>query len=278
MDRREVGILETMLREDVGAGDITSSFTPNRRVTAHILSNSAGTVSGIDELKELFRRHRLKATSHVGDGRPVKPGQRVMTVRGMSRDLLPVERTALNLLSRMSAVATLTRRYADALKAAGAKAKIVATRKTTPLLRLFEKKAVVTGGGLPHRMGLYDMVLIKDNHLMLFGNDVCRAIEAAKSANTGKRIEIEVTSASDAVRAAECGADMVMFDNMKPAQIRRAVEGLARKGLRKRVVLEVSGGITLENLGGYAKLDVDWISTGKITHSAPNVDFSMEIV
>jgi nicotinate-nucleotide pyrophosphorylase (carboxylating) len=270
--------LELMLREDVGEGDITSAFTPNRPVRALITANSDGYVSGIHELKLLFKNHGILAMAHVADGGKIRFGQKIFTLEALSRDLLPVERTALNLISRMSAVTTLTRKYADALRRRKSRSKIVATRKTTPLLRYLEKTAVVAGGGLPHRMGLYDMILIKDNHLMLFQGDVRAAVEAAKASGIDSRIEVEVASAQDALAAAEAGADMVMFDNMQPKDIRLAIALLKKARLRGKVLLEISGGITLENLGRYSGLGADWISTGKITHSAPNVDFTMSVL
>jgi len=263
----------------MGSGDVTTAFTPNRRVKARIIADAGGIVCGLEELKAVFARRRIRVKSSFRDGDRVRKGQDVMSLSGMSRDILPLERTALNLLSRMSAVATLTNQYATRLRALNSKAKIVATRKTTPLLRTFEKKAVVVGGGLPHRMGLYDMILIKDNHLMLFENDVKAAVEAAKRKRPrGMKIEVEAASAADALAAAEAGADLVMFDNMKPSEIAFAIALLKRRRLRKRLILEISGGVSYETLPKYAGLDVDWISTGKLTHSAPNVDFSMEIL
>jgi nicotinate-nucleotide pyrophosphorylase (carboxylating) len=271
--------IESMLREDIGSGDVTTAFTPNRRVRARIIADANGIVCGLEELKAVFERRAIRVKSSFKDGDRVRKGHEVMALSGMSRDILPLERTALNLLSRMSAVATLTNQYATRLRALRSRAKIVATRKTTPLLRMFEKRAVVVGGGLPHRMGLYDMILIKDNHLMLFENDVKAAVDAAKRRRPrGMKIEVEAASAADALAAAEAGADLVMFDNMKPVEIAFAIALLKRRGLRKGRILEVSGGVSYETLPKYARLDVDWISTGKLTHSAPNVDFSMEIL
>jgi nicotinate-nucleotide pyrophosphorylase (carboxylating) len=280
MDRRHfVRLIGEILREDVGPRDVTTAFTPNRRVHARIFADADGVVCGLEELRVLFDHHGIRVRGALKEGSAVRRGQSVMAIEGMSRDILPVERTALNLLSRMSAVATLTRKYAARLKALRSRAKIVATRKTTPLLRYFEKKAVVVGGGLPHRMGLYDMILIKDNHLMLFGGDVRAAVEKARSSRPrGMKIEVEVETAADALIAAESGANIIMFDNMQPREIAFAIEVLKRRRLRARLTLEVSGGVSLERLGRFAKLDVDWISTGKLTHSAPNVDFRMEMV
>ena len=269
--------IESMLREDMGSGDVTTAFTPNRRVKARIIADAGGIVCGLEELKAVFARRRIRVKSSFRDGDRVRKGQDVMSLSGMSRDILPLERTALNLLSRMSAVATLTNQYATRLRALNSKAKIVATRKTTPLLRTFEKKAVVVGGGLPHRMGLYDMILLKDNHLMLFAGDVAAAVKALRRAKGGLKVEVEVESVKDALVAAECGADLIMFDNMKPAEIRKAVSLLTERGLRRKVLLEVSGGVSLDNIGRVGVLEVDWISSGKLTTAAPWLDFSLHV-
>jgi nicotinate-nucleotide pyrophosphorylase (carboxylating) len=278
MNDRELGkLLEAMLHEDVGSGDLTASFTPNKPVKAVIKANTLGFVSGIHELQILFKKHNIRAKAHVVDGGRVSRGQTVLTIQGMACDILPVERTALNLLSRMSGITTLTRKYVGVLRNTGSKARIAATRKTTPSLRYFEKKAVLLGGGVTHRMGLYDMILIKDNHLRIFNNDVKRALDAARKSRIKSKIEIEVSSVRDALTAAENKADAIMFDNMKPKQVKRAVEALKKVGLRKNLLLEVSGGITLRNIRYYAKTGVDWISIGRLTHSAPALDFSLEI-
>jgi nicotinate-nucleotide pyrophosphorylase (carboxylating) len=279
MDDRELSeLLEDMLREDVGSGDITSSFTPNKPVKAVITVNGSGFISGVHEVNLLFRKHNIKVKSYVKEGYRVRYRQQVFTLEGKARDILSVERTALNLLSRMSGITTLTRKYVDALKKAGSKCRVVATRKTTPGLRYFEKKAVILGGGLPHRRGLYDMILIKDNHLKLFNNDIERALDAACKSRIKSKIEIEVSSVKDALIAARGKPDMIMFDNMKSRQVRGAVEELKKAGLRKHILLEVSGGITLRNIRYYAKTGVDWISVGRLTSSAPALDYRLDII
>lgn len=270
--------IEDMLREDVGAGDVTSSLTPNRRIKALVKSNSGGFVSGLHETAALLRRHRIKVRAHVQDGGRVRRGQNVFTLEGRVRDLFPVERIVLNLISRMGGITTLTMQYAMVLRRMGSKSKIVATRKTAPGLMRLDKKAVLLGGGLTHRMGLYDMVLIKDNHLAAFGGNVKKAVQAAKSAKTGLKIEVEVTSARDAVIAAESGADMIMLDNMTPAQAKAAIQLLTKRGLRKMVLVEISGGVNLSNLRSYGRLGADWISTSKLTSAAPAPDYTLEVV
>ena len=270
--------IDSFLSEDVGSGDVTSAFTPNRRVKAQIISNSDGFISGVCEVRLLFKNHGVKVTAHVKDGGAVSRGQVVLTLSGMSFDILVVERTALNFLSRMSGITTKTRRYADVLKSVGSHSRVVATRKTTPGLRYFEKRAVVLGGGLPHRMGLYDMILIKDNHLALFGGDVSAALAAAKSSGSSLKVEVEVSCLRDGILAVEGGADIVMFDNMSPKKVKAAVSELKRMGLRKKVLLEASGGVNIKNIGAFGLCGVDWISTGRLTQSAPYVDFSLEFV
>jgi len=277
MERRQLKrLLEGFLSEDLGSGDVTSSFTPNRKVNARIISNSNGYVSGISELKLLFTGHRIKVKALSKDGGRVRKGQTVLSLTGMSRDILAVERTALNMLSHMSGVTTATRVYAGALAKSKSHAKVAATRKTMPGLRYFDKKAVVLGGGLSHRMGLHDWILIKDNHLKAFGNDVVAAVEAAKKSGVRAKIEVEVQRAYDALAAATYGANIIMFDNMPPKQVADSVRLLKAAGLRRRVILEVSGGVTLKTIGSYGKTGVDWISVGRITHSAPALDFSLD--
>jgi nicotinate-nucleotide pyrophosphorylase (carboxylating) len=276
-DRVLASLLEDMLCEDVGSGDVTSAFTPDKNVKAVIKSTKKGFISGIYEVKLLLRRHGVKARAHVKDGGAVRCGQTVLTLQGGARDILTLERTVLNVLSRMSGVTTLTRRYVDAVRKTRSKARVAATRKTTPGFRHFEKKAVVLGGGVPHRMGLYDMVLIKDNHLALFGKDVRAALTAAHKSGTKSKVEVEVSSVKDALTAAECTPDAIMLDNMRLGDIRTVVSVLQGMGCRRSILLEVSGGVTLKNISHYAKTGVDWISVGRLTHSAPTLDFSLEV-
>jgi nicotinate-nucleotide pyrophosphorylase (carboxylating) len=183
----------------------------------------------------------------------------------------------LNLLSRMSGIATTTRRLTEKLEKAKAKAKIAATRKTAPGLLYFDKKAVLVGGGDPHRLHLDDMVLIKDNHIAIIGS-VEEAVKKAKAnVSFSKKIEVEVTRVQDALKAAEAGADVIMLDNFSPKQIKEAVASLKKTGFLGKVLLEASGGITAENLLEYASTQVDLISMGELTHSVKALDISLEI-
>ena len=267
-----------MLREDVGFSDITTAFTPKRKVRAEIIAKDEGIVSGISELGQLFRSFNIEAACRLRDGGRVKKKQAIYSLEGDSRDILIVERTALNILSRMSGISTLTRKYVDAASLGDPRVRIAATRKTTPCFAYFEKKAVAAGGGDTHRLSLQDEVLIKDNHLRLFGS-VAEALKAAKKETSfTHKIEIEVSTAKDAIIAAENGADIVMLDNMPAAEIKRTVKQMEAKGVREKVLIEASGGINLENVAEYARTGVDVISIGRLTHSAPALDVSLEIL
>lgn len=268
-----------MVEEDYGPCDITTAFTPDKKVRAELVAKEEGIVSGITELTVLFRLFSINARSMVKDGEKIKKKQRLFLLDGLSRDVLLVERTALNVLSRMSGISTLTAQYVKKAREADPKVRVAATRKTTPLFGVFEKTAVQAGGGDTHRMGLYDMVLIKDNHLKLFKDNVGSALKAArKETSFSHKIEIEIKNIEDVVDAAEYGADIIMLDNMSVAEVKRAVTGLEKEGLRRRVLLEVSGSISLENIGDYAKTGIDVISIGRLTHSAPALDISLEIL
>ncbi len=279
MNKRSLSkLLKEMVGEDVGLGDITASFTPDILVKARITAKDDGFVSGIAELELLFKIYGIKSRVYVADGDKVSFGDQIFLLEGRARKILVVERTALNILSRMSGITTLTKEFIAELAPIDSKVRVTATRKTTPLFRYFEKKAVVVGGGLMHRMGLYDMVMIKDNHLKVFKDDVRKALEAAKKANIKSKIEVEATHMDDAIQAARSGADVVMLDNMAPKMIPPIIKELKKLGLRDNVLIEVSGGINLKNIGRYARLGIDWISIGKLTHSATALDYSLNII
>ncbi len=268
--------LLSYLAEDVGSGDLTSSFTPNRRVTAVLRSNSAGILAGSYEAGVLLRKIGVKAVFHMKDGSYFGAESKIATLDGPARKVLSLERTLLNIMSRMSGVATLTRKYVDAV--AGYKVCIAATRKTSPGFRLFDKRAVVVGGGVSHRIGLYDMVLIKDNHLAVFGGDIDSAVAAARKKAKGFKVEVEASSLAEAVSAAKAGADMILLDNMTPSQVRKTVSVLEKAGMREKVLVEASGGIRLGNVKNYARAGVDWISLGELTRSAKGLDFGLDVV
>jgi nicotinate-nucleotide pyrophosphorylase (carboxylating) len=272
--------LKQLLAQDVGQGDVTAAavIPAGLKVQADVIAKEAGIVAGIEEATVLAESFGLTVKTKVSDGAEVKNKQVLMQICGDAQTLLTVERTLLNLLSRMSGIATATNKLAQQLKKAKSKAKIAATRKSAPGLLFFDKKAVIIGNGDPHRLHLDDMVLIKDNHIAIAGS----AFEAVKRAKAKvsftKKIEIEVTNVADALAVAKAGADIVMLDNFSPKQVKEAVEQLKKAGLYGKVLLEVSGGINSENLLDYAQAEVDIISMGAITHSVKAFDVSLEVV
>ena len=272
-----VGDLLRFIDEDAPSGDLTSAaLAPLGRCRAEIRAKAAGVVAGIAEASALFTHYGVSVEPALADGDACGPGSLVMTLEGEADGILLVERTALNLLSRMSGIATATRAMVTAAERVKPTLRIAATRKTCPGMRELDKKAVVIGGGEAHRAGLSDMILIKDNHLKLLPLD--EAVRRARNRAPSGRIEVEVTSTGEAIRAAEAGAGIVMFDNMDPASIGEAIRELEAKGLRRRVFLEASGGIGPENLEEYASLDLDRVSVGALTHSVRGLDLSLEIV
>jgi len=270
--------LREMVREDVGVKDITTALTPNKKVRAEIVAKEPCIVAGIQELDSLFSLFNIKITKSTRDGAAAKKGQGILSISGNSHDILVVERTALNILSRMSGIATLTSEVLKEARKGNPEIRIAATRKTTPLFGYFEKKAVKVAGGETHRMGLWDMVLIKDNHLGLFGG-ITEAVRAAKRGRpSNDRIEIEASNPKEALEAAKEGVDIVMLDNFTPKGIKKAIALLEKNGLRKGTILEASGGITKKNIRAYAKTGIDLISLGMLTHSAKAKDFSLKII
>jgi nicotinate-nucleotide pyrophosphorylase (carboxylating) len=272
--------LRQLLAEDVGQGDVTSAAVVPAGLTVEVavVAKEAGIVAGIEETVILAESLRLNVKTEVADGDKIKSGKVILRISGDARTILSAERTMLNLLSRMSGIATATRRLTKKLKKVKATAKIAATRKTALGLGYFDKKAVLTGGGDPHRLRLDDMILIKDNHIAIAGS-VEKAVKKAKqNASFSKKIEAEVTSVTDALKAAEAGADIVMLDNFSPRQVRETVNALKQAGVFGKVLLEVSGGITKQNLLEYASAQVDIISMGVLTHSVRALDISLEIV
>jgi len=239
-----------------------------------IVAKQDGVIAGVEEAKALFEHFGVKASVRKRDGEEVKVGDTVIELEGDARAILLVERTALNVMGRMSGIATEVRRLAEKVKAVNPKVRVAGTRKT--LLKPIDKRAILIGGGEPHRFSLSDAILIKDNHLALVPLE--EAIRRAKAFSVYKVVEVEVESLEDAIKAAKAGADVIMLDNMSPEEIAETVEALRREGLRDRVKIEVSGGITPENIGEYAKLDVDVISLGYLTHSVKNFDVSLEVM
>jgi len=270
-------ILASFLQEDVGAGDITSNTIIPRymETNAKIICKAGDAiVGGLEEASTLFDICGCNSQIHVGDGSKVTKGIIVMTIAGNARSILKAERTALNLIMRMSGIATETRYMADLAK----DVTLLATRKTAPGLRYFDKKAVALGGGATHRMQLDDMVLIKDNHIALTGA-LEKSVSLAKK-NVGSKIlvECEVRSKAEAISAITAGADIVMLDNFTPQQAQETIRELGKVGLRNKSKIELSGGINRKNLRQYARAKPDFISLGYVTHSIQAVDFSLDIM
>jgi nicotinate-nucleotide pyrophosphorylase (carboxylating) len=271
--------LKQILAEDVGQGDVTSAAVVPAGLTveAAVVAKEAGVAAGTEEIVILAESLGLTVKTEVADGEQIKNGQILMKISGNAQTILAAERTMLNLISRMSGIATTTRRLTEKLRKANSPAKIAATRKTAPGLLYFDKKAVLIGGGDPHRLRLDDMVLVKDNHIAIAGSVENAVKKAKQTALFSKKIEAEVTSVTAALKAAEAGADIVMLDNFSPKQIREAVETLKKAGFFGKVLLEVSGGIKEENLLEYASTQVNIISIGALTHSVKALDISLEI-
>jgi nicotinate-nucleotide pyrophosphorylase (carboxylating) len=271
--------LKQLLAEDVGQGDVTSvAVVPaGLTVEAAVVAKEAGIAAGLEEITILAESLKLNVKTEVTDGEQIRSGQIIMKISGNAQIILSAERTMLNLLSRMSGIATTTRRLVEKLRKANLTAKIAATRKTAPGLLYFDKKAVLIGGGDPHRLRLDDMILVKDNHIAIAGGVETAVKRAKQNAPFSKKIEIEVTSITDALKAAEAGANIIMLDNFSPKQIREAVEALKKAGFFGKIPLEISGGITEQNLLEYASTQVDIISMGELTHSVKALDISLEI-
>ncbi len=263
--------LAQFLAEDVGAGDITGALLPKKQICARIISREDAVLAGTTHARDLFGMTGCRARILVKDGSPIRPNQTIMTVAGNAADILACERTALNLLARMSGIATQTDQMVRRIPAGTL---LYATRKTAPGLRYFDKEAVQAGGGRPHRLRLDEMVMIKDNHIAAGGSLLALIREARKTHDT---FEVEVENADDALLAAREGAAIVMLDNFTPAQIKETIRILKDAGLRDGVRLEASGGITPGNISRYADTGVDIISAGSITNSVRCIDMSLEI-
>ncbi len=267
-------IVELALAEDIGTGDVTS--VPIIPTTAHLygefLAKEAGVLAGLDVVREVFRQvdPAIVLNPRLADGDAFEVGDILATVEGDGPGILIGERVALNFLQRMSGIATMTRRYVQATQ--GTDARILDTRKTMPGLRVLDKLAVLLGGGENHRIGLYDMVLIKDNHIEAAGS-ISAAVEAVRSAGIMLPIEVEIDELEQLDEALAARIDRIMLDNMDTETMRRAVERTAGQ-----VELEASGGVTLERVPEIAATGVDYISVGALTHSVKALDISLDLV
>jgi nicotinate-nucleotide pyrophosphorylase (carboxylating) len=265
--------IEHALREDIGSGDATTnSIIPvNANVGAKLRAKSAGVIAGLNVAETTFAilDGHVRFRSSMSDGDFVKSGETIAEIEGSARAILTAERTALNFVGRMSGIATLTRRFVDEVR--GTPAKILDTRKTAPNLRLFDKLAVRIGGGENHRMGVFDMMLIKDNHID-FAGSITEAVRRAREAHSGLDIEVEARTLEDVAECLEASVGCIMLDNMALDEMQRAVNLVAG-----RTKLEVSGNVTLANVREIAETGVDYISVGALTHSAPALDLSLVV-
>jgi nicotinate-nucleotide pyrophosphorylase (carboxylating) len=274
--------LVKFLDEDIGTGDVTSNclIPQDLHSRAQIIckNKKPAIVCGLEEMSLVFDLCRCNTKTLVSDGSWVQKGTVVMTIEGRTRSILKAERTALNLLMRMSGIASETRYMKDAIADLSGSIIIASTRKTAPGLRLFDKKAVTIGGGNSHRIRLDDMILIKDNHLAIIGS-VTKSVEVAKkNAASSMNIECEAKNSNEVIEAITAGADIVMLDNFSPEDAAKIIKEISRMGIREKVKLEISGGITMQNIRDYAKAEPDIISVGFLTHSPRAVDFSLEII
>lgn len=279
IDKRSV--LANFLNEDIGTGDITSNALIDEHIeaTAKIICKNEGDViaSGLSEAETIFDICDCNTTMLVTDGYTIKKGTTVMVVRGPAKSILKAERTALNLIMRMSGISTKTFQFVSKLGQFSKFVRVSSTRKTAPGLRYFDKKSVVLGGGISHRFRLDQLVLIKDNHIAVVGS-VGKAIQLVRSKyGPNVKIECEVSDYPGIIDAIKSGSNIVMLDNFTPDLVRSSLEKIRNLGLRNKIVIEVSGGITLDNICEYASSLPDVISIGSITHSSQSIDYSLEL-
>jgi len=262
------------LNEDLGKGDITTDtvISEGEVVRAKVVVKDKGVLAGLEECKELLDHFKIMYETSFKDGYEIKKGDVILIIIDNARKILALERLMLNLLMRMSGIATTTRELVT--KCRSYDVMVAGTRKTTPGFRTFEKKAIKIGGGYPHRRGLYDEILIKDNHLAITALE--KAVKLAKK--TGQKIEVEVTSLKEAVAACEAGVNTIMLDNMSPEEVEKAIFELEKLGYRKNVIIELSGNITPKNLEEFAKTKPNLISMGYLTTGAPWIDIGMKVV
>ncbi len=273
-------LLRTYLEEDIRNGDVTTRSLPQiagSQAVAVILAQSKCVLAGVQEALEISSLVGAEAEALAKEGEWVTPEQPVVRIRGDAAVLLSIERVILNIMMRMSGIATKTRRIVERAKKVYATIRVAATRKTTPGFRFFEKRAVEVGGGDPHRYALDDMVLIKNNHISIVGGARQAVQLAKKHASFSKKISCEVRNDEEAIEAIQEGADIILLDNFSPDRIVRLLERLQGLNIRQSVVIEASGGIDENNVEAYAQTGVDVISCGALTHSYVSSDFNMRI-
>ncbi len=268
--------LRSMLEEDVAFGDITTEIVVDPEIArAEVVTREPGIAAGISEGCMLLEMCDLEVEDRVEDGARVEKGDVLLKFSGLNQSILIVERTLLNLMSRMCGIATATGKFIEVARKVNPRVKIAATRKTAPGLRWFDKRAVSVAGGDTHRIALYDGILVKDNHIAAVG-DLALAVRRAKEkAGFVRKVEVEVADPSEAVGAAKAGADIIMLDNMRLNETKEALKKLKSEGLRDAILVEVSGGVSLENVEEIAKTGVDVISVGSLTHSVRSLDLAL---
>jgi len=282
MARNEILVDEKVrefLLEDIGFGDITtdSIISKDLQTEATVFCKEDAVVAGLEEASKVFTILGCTVKLLKEDGDPVEAGTPIMEISGHGKAILKGERTALNILMRMSGIATATQKALAEARKVSSHVRVACTRKTAPGLRYFDKKAVELGGGDTHRLSLDDCVLIKDNHLKLVGSVKETVKRAKERVSFTKKVEVEAKNLNQAMEAAEAGADIVMLDNMQPGEILRVLKELERKKLREKVLVEASGGITEENIREYAKTGVDILSMGALTHSIRVIDMNLKV-
>ncbi len=273
-------ILKEFLEHDLGFGDITTNSLINEDIyaIAEVVAREDGVLAGNTEAKIIFKLLGIKILDHIKDGSPLKKNQVILKIEGRAKDILTAERTALNMLMRMSGIATETNAVLKLVREVSQNTRIACTRKITPGFQYFEKRAVSLGGGDTHRFHLDDEVMIKDNHLYIFG-DIKKAIEKVrKDLSFSKKIEIEVETLEQVIEAAKAGADIIMFDNFTPDDAAKAMKVLEEKGLLNRIFIEFSGGINKKNVKEYARLNPDVISMGYLTHSFKSLNINLQFI
>ena len=272
--------LVRFIREDIGQGDLTSQYTVKKDLKSSsqiICKSEIAVVAGLEEAKIIFEICNCDSKALVNDGDIVKRGIRVMKINGNTRAILKAERTALNLIMRMSGIATDTKKFVDIVKTVSKDIKVMGTRKTAPGLRYFDKKSIILGGGHSHRNTLDELILIKDNHLAVTTSIQSAITNARLKAGRNMMIECEVSNTKSSIEAIKSGADIIMLDNFTPEMAQKTISYLRKSGLREKVLIEISGGVNISNIKDYALALPDIISIGSLTHSSNSIDFSMKI-
>lgn len=268
--------IERFLEEDLGYNDISCTLVPDRQVEAVIFTKEDCVLAGLDVARSFFDYLGLHAITTLSDGDRLAKGGNIFTLSGSSVSILRAERLVLNFLGHLCGIATLTRKCVDAVSSVS-DARVACTRKTTPGLRKYEKLAVIAGGGDPHRFNLSDTVMIKDNHVNMMGVEAALR-SARRKASFTQKVEVEVESTEDALRAASLGADIIMLDNMNPSQVAQTMASLREAQIPEHIIIEVSGGISFHDLEAYARTGVDVISMGSLIHQARWIDVSLEFI